>query len=87
MCDALSRVLVLPEEQESNEELYDICRAYGLLLNATGAVQFQDYQTCSKEVNMYSQNREHFFRSGCQLHEHSHDQIQWNLLKLRTPLY
>lgn len=49
---SLARVLVLPEEQESDEELYDICRAYGLLLNASSNVGQSSIrqQNCSKEV-------------------------------------
>ena len=33
MRETLSRVLVLPKDAEDDEDLYDICRAYGLLLN------------------------------------------------------
>ena len=51
MYAALSRVLAIPEEQEDDEELYDICRAYGLLVNATGMSKSEDYKICSSEVS------------------------------------
>ena len=50
MRDTLARVLVLPEEHESDEELHDICRAYGLLLNASGISRSTDHKMCSKKV-------------------------------------
>lgn len=51
MRDALSRILVLPEERESDEELYDICRAYGMLLSVCGTAQSKDHEICSKQVS------------------------------------
>lgn len=48
MRDALSRILVLPSEQESDEDLYDICRAYGLLLNVSTKSQSKEQKvSCS----------------------------------------
>lgn len=51
MRDALSRILVLPKEQEDNEELYDISRAYGLLLNACGSTSTQQHKLLSSKVS------------------------------------
>ena len=50
MHKSLSRILSLPEEQESDEELYDICRAYGLLLNVCGKSQCHEHKASSKKV-------------------------------------
>ena len=53
MCAALSRILVLPEECEDDEELYDICRAYGLLLNVCGSAGPQEHKQCSTKVCVF----------------------------------
>lgn len=50
MRTTLSRIVVLPEEQESDEDLYDICRAYGLLLNVCKS-QSQEHQVSSRQVS------------------------------------
>ena len=50
MRDALARILVLPKEHESDEDLYDICRAYGLLLNVCCKSQFQETRIYAGEV-------------------------------------
>ena len=51
MRTALSRVLVLPEEHESDEDLYDICRAYGLLLNVCSKSKAYDHQVSFTKVS------------------------------------
>ena len=48
---SLSRILVLPKEQEDSEELYDISRAYGLLLNACGSTSMQQQKLLSSKVS------------------------------------
>ena len=49
----LSRVLTLPKEDESDEDLYDICRAYGLLLNIYNKSQSDNHCIShSKEVRI-----------------------------------
>jgi hypothetical protein len=50
MRDALSRVLVLPEEWEDDEQLYDIARAYGLLINVGCSAGSKKYKMCSTKV-------------------------------------
>ena len=50
LSETLSRILVLPEKRESDEELYDVCRAYGLLVNAAGTQHSQDYRRCWGKV-------------------------------------
>ena len=50
MRDALARVLVLPEIQEEDEELYDISRAYGLLLNTLKTL---DYHPSEEENELH----------------------------------
>ena len=52
MRDALSRVLVLPDEQEDDEQLYDIARAYGLLVNVCGNVGTAEHKLCSAKVRI-----------------------------------
>ena len=52
MRDTLAQVLVLPEEHESDEELHGICRAYRLLLNASGISKSTDHKMCSKKVSV-----------------------------------
>lgn len=52
MRDALSRVLVLPEEQEEDEQLYDIARAYGLLVNVCGNAGTEEQKLCSTKVRI-----------------------------------
>ena len=52
MHSALARVLVLPQEQEDDEELYDICRAYGLLLGACCRSDSQEHGECSAKVGI-----------------------------------
>ena len=51
MREALSRVVAIPEEHEEDEELYDICRAYGLLTNAIGIGTSDEYETCSEKAS------------------------------------
>lgn len=52
MRNALSRILTLPEEDENDEDLYDICRAYGLLLNVCGKSQSHEHKASSREVGV-----------------------------------
>ena len=38
------------DEVEDNEDLYDTCRAYGLLLHASGVIQSPEHEDASQEV-------------------------------------
>jgi len=49
----LSRVLELPERSTSDEDLYDVCRAYGLLVHAANMRRSSEHVTCLEEVRMY----------------------------------
>lgn len=51
MRTALSQILVLPEEHESDEDLYDICRAYGLLLNVCSKSKADDRKSSCTKVS------------------------------------
>lgn len=54
MRDALSRILILPEEQEDDEQLYDIARAYGLLVSVCGSAGPPEHNLCSTKVGQFS---------------------------------
>ena len=58
MHSALSRILVLPEEQEGDEDLYDISRAYGLLLNVCGKSQSHEHKASSRKVSAFKSHLE-----------------------------
>ena len=49
----LHKVFVLSTEEDEGEQLYDICRAYGLLLNASGIVKntMQYHDEAAKQVS------------------------------------
>lgn len=50
MRDSLSRILVLPEEQEDDEQLYDIARAYGLLVSVCDKAGPPEHELCTAKV-------------------------------------
>lgn len=64
----LDRVFTISSPEECNEQLYDICRAYGLLLNSSGLTgQHIPEEICAK-VRMCMHG---FFIKACGLlHAH-----------------
>ncbi len=70
MRDALARVLVLPEIQEEDEELYDISRAYGLLLNTLKTL---DYHPSEEENELH--HPIHSEEGESKLHHHSEKEV------------
>ncbi len=51
LTDTLSRVLELPGRSEDDEELYDVCRAYGLLVSA---INSKDSGGCGHQAEQVS---------------------------------
>ena len=48
---SLQSVSHIGSDDDSDEQLFDICRAYGLLLNASGVLQTPVHEELAQEVS------------------------------------
>ena len=51
LVDTLYKVFLIGSDDDSDEQLFDVCRAYGLLLNASGVLQTPVHEELAQEVS------------------------------------